>query len=110
MINLNVVTLLRRDAVNAFHHFKQTGDRTLFREVRAQLLIADGVEMLLLLFTVIGEIPRIKLGHAVLFTGKGAQLLQLFFTLRTGAFRQVIKEVDSWDGLCAILVASDLSA
>ena len=94
MINLNVGTLLRSDAVNAFHHFEQTSDRARFREIRAQLLIADGVEMLLLLFTVIGEIPRIQLLNAMLFLREGAQLLQLFFTLRTRAFSQVIKEVD----------------
>jgi hypothetical protein len=64
------VTLFGGNAVNAFHHFKQAVNGFVFREVRAQLLVADAVEMLLLFFAVVSDIPRLQLIHAELAFAK----------------------------------------
>ncbi|STW66832.1 Uncharacterised protein [Klebsiella michiganensis] len=50
--------------------------------------------MLLLFFAVVSDIPRLQFIHAEFGFGEGAQLGQLFLTLRTGAFRQVGQEVE----------------
>ncbi len=94
MPDVDISTLFGGDAVDAFHHFEQAVNGFVFREVRAQLLVADAVEVLLLFFAVIRDVPRLQLIHAELRFGEGTQLGQLFFTLRTGAFRQIRQEIE----------------
>ncbi len=87
--HFHVVALFGSDAIDAFHHFEQAVNGFVFREVRAQLLIADAVKMLLLFLAVVRDIPWLQLINAELCFCKGAQLGQLFLTLRTGAFGQI---------------------
>ena len=94
MPDVDIGTLFGGDAIDALHHFKQAVNGFVFREVRAQLLVADAVEVLLLFFAVVSNVPRLQLVHAELRFREGAQLGQLFFTLRTGAFRQIGQEVE----------------
>ena len=94
MPDVDVGTLFRGNAVDAFHHLEQAVNGFVFREVRTQLFVADAVEMLFLFFAVVRDIPRLKLVHAELRFRKGAQLSQFFFPLRTGAFRQIGQEVE----------------
>ena len=84
--HVNIMTLFRRDTVNTFHHLKQTAQYALFREVRAQLFIADRVQMLFLFFAVVGDIPRFQLGNIKVLARKLTQFSQLLRTLRTSAF------------------------
>ena len=92
--DVDIGTLFGGDAIDALYHFEQAVNGFVFREVRAQLLVADAVEMLLLFFAVVRDIPRLQLVHAELRFREGAQLGQLFLTLRTGAFRQIGQEVE----------------
>ncbi len=94
MPDVDIGTLFGGDAIDAFYHFEQAVNGFVFREVRAQLLVADAVEVLLLFFAVVRDIPRLQLVHAELRFREGAQLGQLFLTLRTGAFRQIGQEVE----------------
>lgn len=48
MPDINIGTLFRGNAVNTLNHFEQAVNGFVFREVRAQLFIADAVKMLLL--------------------------------------------------------------
>ena len=50
--------------------------------------------MLLLFFAVVSNIPRLQLVHAKLRFREGAQLGQLFLTLRTSTFGQIGQEVE----------------
>lgn len=56
MVNVNIVALFRGNAVDAFHYFKQAAKHSLFREIGAQLLVADSVQVLLLFLTKVGQI------------------------------------------------------
>ena len=94
MPDVDIGSLFGCDAVDALHHFEQAVNGFVFREVRAQLLIADAVKMLLLFFAVVRNIPRLQLVHAELRFRKSTQLSQLFLTLRTGAFCQIGQEVE----------------
>ncbi|MNB78907.1 hypothetical protein D3C75_256200 [compost metagenome] len=87
--HVDVVTLFGGDAIDAFDHFKQAVNGFVFREIRAQLLVADAVEMLLLFFAVVRNVPRLQVIHATLGFRKGTQLGQLFLALWTGAFCQI---------------------
>ena len=89
MPDIHIVTLSGRNAVNALYHFKQAVHGFVFREVRAQLLIADAVKVLLLFLAVVRDIPRLQFIDAERRFREGAQLRQLFFALRTRAFRQI---------------------
>ena len=94
MPDIDIMTLFRGNTVNPFHHFKQAAYRFVFREVRAQLFVANAVQMLLLFFAVVSDIPRLQLIHTKLFFGERTQLRQLSFTLRTGAFGEIGQEVE----------------
>ena len=94
MPHIDIGTLFSGNAVNALNHFEQAVNGFVFREIGAELLIADAVEVLLLFFAVVGNVPRLQLIDAKLGFGEGAQLGQLFFALRTGAFCQVGEEVE----------------
>ena len=94
MPDVHIGTLFRGNTVNTLNHLEQAVNRFVFREVGAQLFIADAVKMLLLFFAVVSDIPRLQFIHAEFGFGEGAQLGQLFLTLRTGAFRQVGQEVE----------------
>ena len=94
MPHIDIGTLFGGNTVNALHHFEQTVNGFVFREIGAQLLIADAVEMLFLFFAVVSDVPRLQLFDAELGFSKSAQLGQLFFALRTGAFCQVGEEVE----------------
>ena len=92
--DVNVGTLFSGDAVNALNHFEQAVNGFVFREIWAQLFVADAVEMLFLFFAVVGDIPRLQLVYTEFGFGEGAQLSQLFLTLRTGTFGQIRQEVE----------------
>ncbi len=89
MPHFHIVALFSGNAIDALHHFEQAVNGFVFREVRAQLLIADAVKVLLLFLAVVRDIPRLQLIDAELRFRKGAQLGQLFLALRTGAFGQI---------------------
>ncbi len=89
MVDIHISTLFRGDAINALNHLEQAVNRFVLRKIRAKLLVADAVQVLFLFFAVVSDIPRLKLIHAKFSFGKGAQLCQLFFTLRAGAFCQI---------------------
>lgn len=78
MPHIDIGTLFSGNTVNALNHFKQAANGFVFREIGAQLLITDAVEVLLLFFAVVGNVPRLQLIDAKLGFGEGAQLGQLF--------------------------------
>ncbi len=89
VVDIHISTLFRGDAINALNHFEQAVNRFVLREIRAELLVANAVQVLFLFFAIVSDIPRLKLIHAKFSFGKGAQLCQLFFTLRAGTFCQI---------------------
>ncbi|MNC12643.1 hypothetical protein D3C75_603670 [compost metagenome] len=89
MPHVDVFAFFRGDAVNAFHHFKQAVYRAIFREIWAQLLVADAVQMLFLFFAVIGDVPRFQLGDVKFFLRERAQLRQFSLALWTRTFSEI---------------------
>ncbi|MOA03262.1 hypothetical protein D3C78_1227560 [compost metagenome] len=89
MPDINIGTFFGGDAINTFHHFKQAVYGFVLWEVRAQLFIADAVQMLFLFFAVVGDVPRLQVVDAKFSVRKCAQLCQLFFALRTRTFCQI---------------------
>ena len=94
MPHIDIGTLFGGNAINTLNHFKQAVNGFVFREIRAQLLIANTVEMLFLFFAVVSDIPRLQFIDAKLGFGESTQLSQLFFALRTRAFCQVGQEIE----------------
>lgn len=110
MPDVNIGALFGADAVNAFNHFEQAVNGSVFREIGAQLLIADAVEMLLLFFAVVSDIPRLQFINAKLRFGEGAQLGQLFLPCGRARFAKSVRKSSTCCGFSAILVDSDFDA
>lgn len=66
--------------------------------------------MLLLLFAVVGDIPRLQLLNAELRFGEGAQLGQLFSPCGRARFARSVRKSSTCCGFSAILVDSDFEA
>lgn len=105
-----VVALFGCDAVNALHHFKQPFNHALFWEIRAQLLITDGVEVLFLQFAVVSDVPRLQFASVIMRFGEGAQLCQFRFPCGRARVARSLRKSSTCCGFSAILVARDLSA
>lgn len=110
MPHIDIGTLFSGNTVNALNHFKQAANGFVFREIGAQLLIADAVEVLLLFFAVVGNVPRLQLIDAKLGFGEGAQLGQLFSPCGRARFARSVRKSSTCCGSFAILVARDLNA